>query len=607
MSAGYKNKGLYAIDSVHAENLKFRTRNGRLKWGKKHKDISINDRGNSVQLHVSKGYNSALANTGFVAGESVDVWDIVVSTSGTVRIGVATTDKILSSDEDVANFLILEIAVDKDSTIAVALTKTEIIVTYKFRKFKLGLSPLLGQTVFPLVMSEPDFTFSATIELSHVLDMYISKDNVFTLDTTKEVGYSAPIKFRSGLIVDGGVVVKKALCLGDESNANRQGLCYADTPVFYGNRRIPLLSKLANGAANHIGMDFESMSATDSAWRSIAWSPALGIFVAVASSGADRVMLCEDGLTWKVPEGLAGVLSNAWYSVIWVDDLGIFIATAGGGAGNRIMTSPDGVAWESHAHPVTNIWYSMAYSPILKLVVAVSGSGSGDRVMTSSDGKKWSVGASPADNFWTSIIWATGLGKYVAVASSGNDRAMTSVDGVNWELHHAPACGWQNVAWSPELKLLVAVASTGPSRIMTSPCGTVWTERYSPTSAFQSVAWSPGSGMFVAVAKSGNVRIVSSSDGVVWKPTRSPSTNAWWDIAWSPVLKIFAAVAINGSGDRAMMADTLNLTMNALSLSKSFVPAPTSPGVPGTITRGDDYLYICVAPNTWHRAAYGSW
>ena len=74
---------------------------------------------------------------------------------------------------------------------------------------------------------------------------------------------------------------------------------------------------------------------------------------------------------------------NGWHSVAWSPELGLFAAVAFTGTGNRVMTSPDGVTWTSRTSATDNDWRSVAWSPELGLFAAVSDTGTGDRVMTS--------------------------------------------------------------------------------------------------------------------------------------------------------------------------------------------------------------------------------
>ena len=79
------------------------------------------------------------------------------------------------------------------------------------------------------------------------------------------------------------------------------------------------------------------VSAEDNDWRSVCWSPELGLFAAVATTGVgNRVMTSPNGIDWTIRVSAADV---GWLSVCWSPELGLFVATAYSGTGNRVMTS----------------------------------------------------------------------------------------------------------------------------------------------------------------------------------------------------------------------------------------------------------------------------
>jgi|GEM_PF-1840456 len=294
----------------------------------------------------------------------------------------------------------------------------------------------------------------------------------------------------------------------------------------------------------------------DNDWNSIAWSPSLNLYAAIAGSGTgNRVMTSPDGINWTTRTSAA---DNAWNSIAWSSSLNLFAAVAGSGTGNRIMTSPDGINWTTRTSAADNAWLSIAWSPDLNLFATVAVSGTGNRVMTSPDGINWTIRTSAADNAWNSIAWSPSLNLFAAVAASGTgNRVMTSPDGINWTIRTSAADNaWLSIAWSPDLNLFAAVAGSGTgNRVMTSPDGINWTIRTSAAdNEWKDIEWSSGLGLFTAVARSGTGnRAMSSSDGINWSIQTSAADNQWNGIAWSPSLEQFAAVAGSGTGDRVMI------------------------------------------------------
>jgi hypothetical protein len=77
------------------------------------------------------------------------------------------------------------------------------------------------------------------------------------------------------------------------------------------------------------------VSAADNSWNSVCWSPELGLFCAVSSSGTqNRVMTSSDGITWAFQL----TNDNAWSSVCWSPQLGLFCAVSDCSAGGTYMS-----------------------------------------------------------------------------------------------------------------------------------------------------------------------------------------------------------------------------------------------------------------------------
>jgi len=248
---------------------------------------------------------------------------------------------------------------------------------------------------------------------------------------------------------------------------------------------------------------------------------------------------------------------NSWRSVCWSPELGLFCAVADTGAGNRVMTSPDGVTWTIRVSAADNSWRSVCWSPELGLFCAVARSGTDDRVMTSPDGITWTIRVSAADNDWRSVCWSPELGLFCAVSASGvGNRVMTSPDGITWTIRVSAADNsWQSICWSPELSLFCAVSITGTGdRVMTSPDGITWTIRVSAAdNDWCSVCWSPELGLFCAVSNTGtDDRVMTSPDGITWTLRVSAVDNNWRSVCWSPELGLFCAVSNTGTDDRVM-------------------------------------------------------
>ncbi|MFT4090499.1 MAG: DUF2793 domain-containing protein [Asticcacaulis sp.] len=304
-----------------------------------------------------------------------------------------------------------------------------------------------------------------------------------------------------------------------------------------------------------------SVSSVDNNWRSICWSAELGLFCAVADSGAsNRIMTSPDGINWTTR---VSPNDNDWGGVCWSAERGLFCAVSSTGVGNRVMTSPDGIVWTARSSAVDNGWRSVCWSPELGLFCVVAWGGVGTRLMTSPDGIVWTARISAADNIWRSVCWSPELGLFCAVADSGvGNRIMTSSNGIVWTTRSSPVDNdWRSVCWSAELGLFCATAITGTgNRVMTSPDGIVWTARSSAAdNLWASVCWSAELGLFVSVAASGTGnRVMTSPDGINWSVGSSAFDNGWAAVCWSPELAIFASVSWNGTGNRVMTSVSAN-------------------------------------------------
>ncbi len=297
-----------------------------------------------------------------------------------------------------------------------------------------------------------------------------------------------------------------------------------------------------------------STSAADNDWQSVVWAPELGLFCAVASTGTgNRVMTSPDGIAWTARTSAA---DNDWRSVTWSPELRLFCAVSTSGTGNRVMTSPDGITWTARTSAADNDWRGVTWSPELRLFCAVASTGGSNSVMTSPDGITWTT-RTCVGNQWYGVVWAPELGIFCAVAVTGTgNRVMTSPDGITWTTRTSAADNsWTSLAWSPERRLFCATSNTGTgNRVMTSPDGITWTTRTSAAdNDWRGVTWSPELGLFCAVSTSGTGnRVMTSPDGITWTTRTSAADISLLGVAWSPELCMFCSVAATGTGNRVM-------------------------------------------------------
>ena len=237
-----------------------------------------------------------------------------------------------------------------------------------------------------------------------------------------------------------------------------------------------------------------------------------------------------------------------------------------------------------------SFWRSVTWSPELSLFVAVATTGT-NRAATSPDGITWTNRTIDFSG-WKSVTWSPDLSLFVAVAFSGTNRVATSPDGVTWTGRTIAPNLWQSVTWSPELSLFVAVAFY---KAATSPDGVTWTSRTINTgSQWRAVTWSPELSLFVAVAKSGTNRVATSPDGVTWTDRVINTVSKWQSVTWSPELSLFVAVGDSGSVKCTTSPDGITWTDRVISTAHGWESVTWSPELS---------LFVAVASTGTNRVA----
>lgn len=309
-----------------------------------------------------------------------------------------------------------------------------------------------------------------------------------------------------------------------------------------------------------------------SSWATVAFgrrteitsTPELGVFVAVATSGASRVMTSADGVEWTARTAAEQAM---WHDVTYGNGLFVAVATVGV---HQVMTSPDGITWTGRAAAEAIAWRAVTYGGS-GLFVAVASSGT-NRVMTSSDGINW-VGRSAAEqNKWMSVTSSGSGGLFVAVATTGTNKVMTSPDAITWTARAAAEDNtWASVTWGNNL--FVAVAEDGTNRVMTSPDAVTWTAR----SAAEQNMWKAityANGLFVAVGSSGTNQVMTSPDGMAWTARSAAASSGWCGVVYGNGLYVAVASTAVNRYTQVMVSATLQVP----------TPAPTvvAPGQPST-------------------------
>jgi hypothetical protein len=333
---------------------------------------------------------------------------------------------------------------------------------------------------------------------------------------------------------------------------------YGDTSDFTG--QVPETNVFDNiykavaiaGLKTFASREWTLRTTPNNQYHAVAWSPALGIFVAVGDTAgtSTHIMTSPDGTNWTARSSPDASL----YDIAWSPTLSLFAAV---GTPNVVLTSPDGIAWTQVTPAVVGDWKAVVWANSLSKFVGLTQYNGATQYMTSPTGVSWTGGNvdSGIDRKWTDLAWSEELGLLVGVSetSLSEEKIITSTNGTAWTERGATTIpNLYGVAWSPLLRLFVAV---GANAIYTSPDGTTWTSRTPPdTRTWREIEWSHQLHAFVAISNSGTGnRSMYSTDGITWHSLTTPGDYAWLDIAWSSQLGKFVAVSYNTSNTTHVM------------------------------------------------------
>ena len=309
-------------------------------------------------------------------------------------------------------------------------------------------------------------------------------------------------------------------------------------------------------------------------------------FTAGADGGAaitNYEFSTDNGSSWTAfspavtssPVTIGGLTNGSTYSV----KLRAANSVGAGTVSDAVSVTPavvDARTWTARTAAEANSWTSVTYGNGVFVAVASHGS---SRVMTSTDGVTWTARTSAEANNWNSVAFGNGL--FVAVAASGTNRVMTSTDGVTWTAHSAVESDWISVTYGNGV--FVAVAIGGASRVMTSADGETWTARNAAeANPWRSVAY--GNGVFVAVAITGSNRVMTSPDGVTWTARTAAEANFWRGVTYGNG----RFVAVSQNGTNRVMTSSLGELATAPVAPTVLIATPGSGSASIAFTAGAD-------------------
>ena len=235
----------------------------------------------------------------------------------------------------------------------------------------------------------------------------------------------------------------------------------------------------------------------------ICWSPKNMCFIGVTYTASYHILKSSDGINWA--SQTSGVANINFSSVAWSPILGLFAAVAQTGTGNRVHTSPDGVTWTARTTTGFDYtWNKVIWSNILQKFIAVASSGETNPLLTSADGITWAASAIGQTGSWQDIAESSNM----LMAVDSTNLCYTSTDGVTWASRSTlPSSNNWRIIWIAELGIWYAyIFNLAMSNTAYSQNGITW---YAPTNypngaACALVAWLPNQSTFVALPYGGN-------------------------------------------------------------------------------------------------------
>ena len=335
----------------------------------------------------------------------------------------------------------------------------------------------------------------------------------------------------------------------------------------------------------------------DAGWWSIAFGD--GKFVAVAQGGFnERIMYSTDAITWTVPSGTPEL---QYSDVVYGGDKWVAIAYAGS-ASQRVAYSTDAITWNVVGAPPDG-WWSIAYGN--NLFVATAYFASSESIVPDI----WVPQQALDTSRWGPITWGDGFeagdGAYVCLSKAVNPSTpsttaiMYSADAETWAAANTPAdanqCTWESVAHDTfNRSFFVAVASSGPERLITSADGITWTYGTLPNNyEWRSVVRSGP--FFIAVASGGGTdKAIQSEDGLSWTTITQtyPAATNFVDVAYA--------------GGRTGVLDTVGNIMYYFSTNGAWTASPLPSGTYTGLVNNTSSRWIAFGTSLAYSTDFGS-
>lgn len=166
------------------------------------------------------------------------------------------------------------------------------------------------------------------------------------------------------------------------TNTNYYGVCYASSLSLWAAVDGDGTLDTSRVITSPDGITWTARTTPNAAFNDMAWSPDLGLFVAIATSTA---MSSSDGITWTT----RSIGTGSWRKIYWSTTLAKFIVYGTSGSTTKFAYSSDGINW-TEGTISSNLYLSMALNDDDGIIVMHGDNGSGDdSTLQSSNGTSW--------------------------------------------------------------------------------------------------------------------------------------------------------------------------------------------------------------------------
>ena len=327
----------------------------------------------------------------------------------------------------------------------------------------------------------------------------------------------------------------------------------------------PYKDHIANGITN-----FKAIANTN-VYSDCAWSPELGLFVAVRN---EVISYSTNGITWTHITNL--VSSYNIRCVCWSSELLRFIALGLSSSTTAVsFLSYNGINWSVCVNNLVNTNYnSICWSPELNIFAAITAT---NRISLSNNGYEWNNINITSRSTWNTIIWANKLNMFLASFSESTanvNSIMYSYNGINWTNVTLPfAMKIISMDWSEELNMLVAISPDSGVPLIYSYNGINWFANYTfKNNNYLSIKWISDLNCFILPSNASPVNIAYSFDGLNWKNIVTATTITISKFVWSPELKIIVYLTTSSTTSIVITNPILPSSINTLkSQSNEFI------------------------------------